>query len=232
VAFNKILIVDDDSNIVELIKLYLEKENYITVEAYDGDEALEKFSTEHPSLVILDLMLPKKDGKQVCKEIRRQSETPIIMLTAKDEVLDKIIGFEIGADDYMIKPFDPHELVARVRAVLRRCNETRINNFDRIIKYNNLEVNMTNYELKLCGESIDVPPKELELLFYLASNPNRVFTREQLLDQVWGFDYFGDSRTVDVHIKRIRKKLENMHENWQLKTVWGVGYKFEVNDIE
>lgn len=226
---NKILIVDDDTNIVELIKLYLEKEGYKTIEAYDGLDALRKYRLEKPSLIILDLMLPEMDGKQVCKEITKNDNVPIIMLTAKGEVLDKIIGLEIGADDYMVKPFDPRELVARVKAVLRRTSVAPANN-DKIIHCDNLEINMSNYELRISGNLIDVPPKELELFYYLASNPNRVFTREQLLDQVWGFDYFGDSRTVDVHIKRLREKIEKVRGSWMLKTVWGVGYKFEVTE--
>lgn len=224
---NKILVVDDEKNIVELSKLYLEKEGFTAVCAYDGEEALRIFENDAPELVILDIMLPKKDGWQVCKEIRKTSQIPIIMLTAKSDTFDKILGLELGADDYMTKPFEPKELVARVKAVLRR-SEIQKDTEKKEVTFPNLSVNIENYELKINGESVDAPPKEIELLYFLAQNPNRVYTREQLLDKVWGFDYFGDSRTVDVHIKRLRQKLEAAHENWQLKTVWGVGYKFEV----
>lgn len=224
---NKVLIVDDDTNIVELIRLYLEKENFEVVVAYNGQAAVDAFKEEAPSLVILDLMLPIMDGWQVCREIRRISNIPIIMLTAKGETFDKVLGLELGADDYMVKPFDTKELVARVKAVLRR-SETKDMQAKKEIVYPNLTINLSNYELKLAGAVVEIPPKELELLYFLSSNPNRVFTREQLLEEVWGFDYFGDSRTVDVHIKRLREKLEGIESNWQLKTVWGVGYKFEV----
>lgn len=224
---NKILIVDDEKNIVELAKLYLEKDGFTTVCAYDGDEALKIFESTSPELVILDIMLPKRDGWQVCKEIRKASQIPIIMLTAKSDTFDKVLGLELGADDYMTKPFEPKELVARVKAVLRR-SELQKDNEKRELVFRNLSINIDNYELKINGETVDAPPKEIELLYFLAQNPNRVYTREQLLDKVWGFDYFGDSRTVDVHIKRLRQKLEAANENWQLKTVWGVGYKFEV----
>ena len=223
----KILIVDDDRNINELIRLYFNKEGFQTTSAYNGKEALEKFNSENPSLVILDIMMPEIDGWQVCREIRRTSNVPIIMLTAKGETFDKVLGLELGADDYMVKPFDTKELVARVKAVLRRF-ESKDEDKREEISYTNITVNLTNYELKLNDNIMEIPPKELELLFFLASNPNRVFTREQLLEEVWGFDYFGDSRTVDVHIKRLREKLEGVEGNWQLKTVWGVGYKFEV----
>jgi DNA-binding response OmpR family regulator len=224
---NKILIVDDEKNIVELSKLYLEKEGFLTACAYDGEEALRIFESEAPDLVILDIMMPKKDGWQVCKEIRKTSQIPIIMLTAKSDTFDKVLGLELGADDYMTKPFEPKELVARIKAVLRR-SETQKDTDKKEVIFSNLSINIENYELKINGETVDAPPKEIELLYFLAQNPNRVYTREQLLDKVWGFDYFGDSRTVDVHIKRLRQKLELAHENWQLKTVWGVGYKFEV----
>ena len=224
----KILIVDDDKNICEIIRLYLEKEGFEVVIANDGQEALEVFRTATPSGVVLDVMMPKRDGCQVCREIRRVSSIPVIMLTAKGETFDKVLGLELGADDYMVKPFENKELVARIKAVLRRYEPK--DNADKEIIYPNIVINLTNYELKINGETIDIPPKELELLYYLATNPNRVFTREQLLETVWGFDYFGDSRTVDVHVKRLREKLEIAGENvnWQLKTVWGVGYKFEV----
>lgn len=224
---NKVLIVDDDFHIVELIRLYLEKDGFSTVTASNGIEALAKFKEEAPSIVILDIMMPEMDGWQVCREIRRLSNIPIIMLTAKGETFDKVLGLELGADDYMVKPFEPKELVARVKAVLRRF-ETKDTQASQEIVFPNLVINLSNYELKISGNITEIPPKELELLFFLASNPNRVFTREQLLEEVWGFDYFGDSRTVDVHIKRLREKLEGVEGNWQLKTVWGVGYKFEV----
>ena len=226
-ANNKVLIADDDSNISELIKVYFEKDGFTTVAARNGKEAVELFKSEAPSIVILDVMMPEMDGWQVCREIRRVSNIPIIMLTAKGETFDKVLGLELGADDYMVKPFDPKELIARVKAVLRR-SETKEASTEKELVFPNLTINLTNYELKINGNITEVPPKELELLYFLASNPNRVFTREQLLEQVWGFDYFGDSRTVDVHIKRLREKLEGAESNWQLKTVWGVGYKFEV----
>ncbi len=224
---NKILIADDDRSIVELMRLYLEKEGYTCITAENGKVALEKFSRESPDLIVLDIMMPEADGWQVCREIRKSSSTPIIMLTAKGETFDKVLGLELGADDYMVKPFETKELIARIKAVLRR-SETKPEVTTEEVTFPGLSVNLSNYELKIKGEIMEVPPKELELLYYLASNPNRVFTREQLLEEVWGFDYFGDSRTVDVHIKRLREKLEDVNENWQLKTVWGVGYKFEV----
>ncbi|MBQ8301413.1 MAG: response regulator transcription factor [Clostridia bacterium] len=224
---NKVLIVDDDLHIAELIKLYFEKDGFTTVTAHDGKKAVELFKSEAPSIVILDVMMPEMDGWQVCREIRRVSNIPIIMLTAKGETFDKVLGLELGADDYMVKPFEPKELIARVKAVLRR-SDTKDVVAEKEIVFPNLTINLSNYELKINGNIVEVPPKELELLYFLASNPNRVFTREQLLEEVWGFDYFGDSRTVDVHIKRLREKLEGVEANWQLKTVWGVGYKFEV----
>lgn len=224
----RILVVDDDRNICEIIRLYLEKEGFEVIIAYDGQQALELFKEKTPSVVLLDVMMPKMDGFQVCREIRRVSSIPIMMLTAKGETFDKVLGLELGADDYMVKPFDNKELVARIKAVLRRYDPKDAT--DKEIIYPNIVINLTNYELKINGETVDIPPKELELLYYLATNPNKVFTREQLLETVWGFDYFGDSRTVDVHVKRLREKLELAGENvnWQLKTVWGVGYKFEV----
>ena len=223
-----ILVVDDDRNICELIRLYLEKEGFSVTLAYDGQAALNKFKEGSPSLVLLDIMLPKMDGFQVCREIRRISNIPIIMLTAKGETFDKVLGLELGADDYMVKPFENKELVARIKAALRRYDPK--DDAEKEVVYPNLCINLSNYELKISGNAIDIPPKELELLYFLATNPNKVFTREQLLETVWGFDYFGDSRTVDVHVKRLREKLELAGEgqNWQLKTVWGVGYKFEV----
>lgn len=223
----KVLIVDDDVNIAELIRLCLEKEGYTTIVANDGVKAIEKFKSEAPNLVLLDVMMPKVDGWQVCREIRRVSNIPIIMLTAKGDTFDKVLGLELGADDYMVKPFESKELIARIKAVMRRY-ETKGQDITQEVVYPNLIINLSNYELKIEGETVDIPPKELELLYFLCSNPNRVFTREQLLEEVWGFDYFGDSRTVDVHVKRLREKLEGHEKNWQLKTVWGVGYKFEV----
>ncbi len=224
---NKILIVDDDVNICELLRLYLEKEGYETVTAYDGEKAVQMALHENPDLILLDIMLPLLDGWQVCREIRKTLETPIIMITAKGEVFDKILGLELGADDYVTKPFDTKEIVARVKAVLRRSSD-KIKKQIEEVKFDNLRINRTNYELEVNGKQIDTPPKELELIYHLANNPNRVYTRDQLLDEVWGFDYYGDSRTVDVHVKRLREKLENVSEEWSLKTVWGVGYKFEV----
>lgn len=223
----KILIVDDDPNICELLRLYLEKENYITVIANDGEQAVEIFNQEQPQLVLLDIMLPKMDGWQVCREIRKNSNCPIIMITAKGELFDKILGLELGADDYIAKPFEAKEVVARVRAVLRRSG-TPDNGSIKEIRWQKLVINLTNYELKVDGKVIDTPPKELELLYHLASHPNKVFTRDQLLDEVWGFNYFGDSRTVDVHIKRLREKLNGISDQWSIKTVWSVGYKFDV----
>jgi DNA-binding response OmpR family regulator len=224
---NKILIVDDDVNICELLRLYLQKEGYDTLIANDGNDAVKLAISESPDLILLDIMLPSLDGWQVCREIRKTHETPIIMITAKGEVFDKILGLELGADDYVTKPFDTKEVVARVKAVLRRSNDKQKKQTEEV-KYDSLRINLTNYELEVSGKVIDTPPKELELIYHLASNPNRVYTRDQLLDEVWGFDYYGDSRTVDVHVKRLREKLENISGEWSLKTVWGVGYKFEV----
>ena len=225
---SKVLVVDDDINIVKLIKLYLEKEDYEVVTANNGREALEVYNREDPSIIVLDIMMPELDGNAVCREIRKTSNVPIIMLTAKGETFDKVLSLELGADDYIVKPFDPKELTARIKAILRRSETKNTTSDDKIVKFDKLEVNLVNYELKIEGRVLEIPPKELELLYFLASNPNRVFTREQLLEEVWGFDYFGDSRTVDVHIKRLREKLEGIEANWFLKTVWGVGYKFEV----
>jgi DNA-binding response OmpR family regulator len=224
----KVLVVDDDANIVKLLKLYLEKDEYNVITASNGAMALSMFKQENPAIIILDIMMPEMDGNQVCREIRKTSDVPIIMLTAKGETFDKVLSLELGADDYMVKPFDPKELIARVKAILRRSESKKNTEKGECISFDKLEVNLTNYELKIDGRILEIPPKELELLYFLASNPNRVFTREQLLEEVWGFDYFGDSRTVDVHIKRLREKLEGVASNWQLKTVWGVGYKFEV----
>ncbi len=224
----KILIVDDDKNICELLRLYLEKDGFSTIVANDGGEALHQAQINNPDLILLDIMMPVLDGWQVCREIRKNSNVPIIMLTAKGETFDKVLGLELGADDYITKPFDSKEVVARIKAVLRRTSESDKSGEVREVRYEKLRINITNYELEVSGEQIDTPPKELELVYHLASNPNRVYTRDQLLDEVWGFDYYGDSRTVDVHIKRLREKLEGVSETWSLKTVWGVGYKFEV----
>lgn len=224
----KILIVDDDENICELLNLYLKKDGFDTVMAFDGMQAVEYAEKSSPDLILLDIMLPKLDGWQVCREIRKNSDVPIIMLTAKGETFDKILGLELGADDYITKPFDTKEVIARIRAVLRRSNDKENQQDIKEVRFDKLIINLTNYELTVNDKRIDTPPKELELLFHLASNPNRVYTRDQLLDEVWGFDYYGDSRTVDVHVKRLREKLEDVSEKWSLKTVWGVGYKFEV----
>ena len=226
----KIMVVDDDTNICELLRLYLEKEGYTVALAYDGQEAVDKFPSENPDLMILDVMMPKLDGWQVCREIRKTSNCPIIMLTAKGETFDKVLGLELGADDYVVKPFDTKEIVARVKAVLRRSTSAQDKNDIKEVRYDKLVVNMTRYELRVDGKQVDTPPKELELLYHLASNPNRVYTRDQLLDEVWGFEYYGDSRTVDVHVKRLREKLEGVSDRWSIKTVWGVGYKFEVKE--
>lgn len=222
----KVLVVDDDVNICELIRLYLEKEGCEVQTVYNGKIGLEAFVDSAPGIVILDIMLPGMDGWQVCREIRKISNIPIIMLTAKGETFDKVLGLELGADDYIVKPFEPKELVARVKAVLRRYERSDFD--DREVVFPNLVINKSTYVVKLNGKEIDLPPKELELLYFLASNPNKVFTREQLLERVWGYDYYGDSRTVDVHIKRLREKIDQPGQVWQLKTVWGVGYKFEV----
>lgn len=223
----KILVVDDDVNICELLRLYIERDDYQVVIANDGEQAVELFNREQPDLVLLDIMLPKMDGWQVCKEICKTSNRPIIMLTAKGELFDKILGLELGADDYIIKPFEAKEVIARIHAVLRRTSTNEEKEKVKEINWDKLSINLTNYELRVDGKYIDTPPKEMELLYYLASNPNKVFTRDQLLDKVWGFDYYGDSRTVDVHIKRLREKINGVSDQWSLKTVWGVGYKFD-----
>ena len=223
----KLLIVDDDHNICDMLKLYFENEGYKVKVANDGFEGLNTFKVYDPDLVLLDIMMPKKDGWQVCREIREISSKPVIMITAKGDVFDKVLGLELGADDFIVKPFDMKELSARIKAVLRRYKAHTKSGDDEAVKFENIEISLQKYELKLAGKVIDIPPKELELLYFLASNCNRVFTRDQLLDKVWGFDYLGDSRTVDVHIKRLREKLEGASDKWLLKTVWGVGYKFE-----
>lgn len=226
----KILVVDDDTNICELLRLYLEKEGYVVKIVNDGVSAINAFKQENPDLTLLDIMIPKLDGWQVCREIRKFSDKPIIMLTAKGETFDKVLGLELGADDYVTKPFDTKEVVARIKAVLRRTAPASDTSDVKEVNYDKLSINLTNYEMKVNGVYVDTPPKELELIYHLASNPNRVFTRDQLLDEVWGFDYYGDSRTVDVHIKRLREKLEGVSDKWELKTVWSVGYKFETKD--
>lgn len=226
-AVGKILVVDDDPSICEVLRLYLEKDGYSVSIANDGETALKKFTEMPQDIMLIDIMLPKMDGNQLCREIRQISNVPIIMISAKEETFDKVLALELGADDYIIKPFDAKEVIARIKAVLRR---TKSKNFEeiKVIEYDNLSINLTNYELKVQGKPIPTPPKELELIYHLASNPNRVFTRDQLLDEVWGFDYYGDSRTVDVHVKRLREKLEGASNEWELKTVWGVGYKFDL----
>ncbi len=226
------LIIEDDINIAELLKIYLQKDGFETENAYDGKKGVELAASFNPDIILLDIMLPIMDGWQVCREVRKNSRTPIIMLTAKSESVDKVSGLEMGADDYVTKPFDPKELIARIHAVLRRTEGGAEEEQDvgRKLTFDKLVINLDSYELIVNGEKIDTPPKELELLYHLASFPNRVFTRNQLLDEVWGFDYFGDSRTVDVHVKRLREKIEGVSPKWELNTVWGVGYKFKVNE--
>lgn len=225
----KILVVDDDKNICELLRMYLEKEGYTVTMVHNGINAVNAFASENPDLVLLDIMLPQLDGWQVCREIRKTSEKPIIMLTAKDETFDKVLGLELGADDYVTKPFDTKEIVARIKAVLRRTSVSKESEEMKEVRYDKLTINLSNYEMTVDGKVVDTPPKELELIFHLASNPDRVFTRDQLLDDVWGFDYYGDSRTVDVHIKRLRDKLKGVSPEWELRTIWSVGYKFETH---
>ena len=226
----RILIADDDGNIAELISLYLTKEGYEVRKAADGREALQLVNSFNPNLLILDIMMPELDGYEVCREVRKTSQVPIIMLTAKGETFDKVLGLELGADDYMVKPFDTKELIARVKAVLRRLESKGETTNTKKLMYPELVINLSNYSVTFHDKEIEMPPKELELLFFLAANPNQVFTREQLLNQIWGYEYYGDTRTVDVHIKRIREKINGEDENlgWSIKTVWGVGYKFEV----
>ena len=224
----KILVIDDDPNICEAVRVYLANEGYEVITANDGYEGVASFKAYNPDLVLLDIMMPKKDGWQVCREIREVSSKPIIMVTAKGEVFDKVLGLELGADDFMVKPIDMKELSVRIKAVLRRCQSAADKDDEECVKYENLEVSRQKYELKINGKPVDTPPKELELLYFLASHPNPVFTRNQLLDKVWDFDYLGDSRTVDVHVKRLREKLDGVSDKWVLKTVWGIGYKFEL----
>lgn len=236
----KVLVVDDDPNIVEVLRLYFDKDGFAVISCLSGDRAIETFQTSQPDLVVLDLMLPGKDGYDICREIRKTSDVPIIMLTARSDTLDKVVGLELGADDYVQKPFEPKELLARVKAILRRsekreaapAEQAESKENSEVISYEGFTVDTARYVVTVEGKEIDIPPKELELLFFLASHPNRVFTREQLLENVWGYDFYGESRTVDVHVKRIREKLEkpNVKTNWQIKTVWGVGYKFETTE--
>ena len=226
-AKTKILIVDDDEHISELISLYLIRDGYDTREVHDGKSAVEEFKSYNPDLIMLDRMLPAMDGYEVCKEIRKTSNVPIIMLTAKGDTIDKVLGLELGADDYIVKPFEPKEMTARVKAVLRRFETGKSKESSKILTFDNLEINTENYTVKYHGEPLNFPPKEFELLCFLAKSPNQVFTRDQLLDKIWGYEYIGDTRTVDVHIKRIREKFDKK-DNWSVKTVWGVGYKFEM----
>ena len=225
----KVMVVDDDENICELLRLYIEKEGYEVYIATNGNDVLDLFKRCSPDIILLDIMLPGKDGWQICRDIRKISMCPIIMLTAKGEVFDKVMGLELGADDYIVKPFENKEVLARIKAVLRRTHYDDTKNLEPL-EFDNLYINISNYELKVKGVIVDAPPKELELLYYLASTPNHVFTRDNILEKIWGFEYFGDSRTVDVHIKRLREKLEGVSDQWELKTVWGVGYKFEVKE--
>ncbi len=222
----KVMVVDDDNNICEYLRLYLEKEEFDVEIHHDGKAAIDNLAKFNPAIILLDVMMPKMDGWQVCREIRKTSQVPIIMITAKGETFDKVLGLELGADDYVVKPFEAKEVIARIKAVLRRSGYQDENSIKKV-EFDKLTINLTNYEMVVGGKQIDTPPKELELIFHLASNPNKVYTRDQLLDEVWGFDYYGDSRTVDVHVKRLREKLEGVSEKWALKTVWGVGYKFE-----
>ena len=224
----KLLIIDDDPNICDMMRLYFQNEGYKVKTANDGIEGMAAFKLFNPDMVLLDLMMPKKDGWQVCREIREISSKPVIIITAKGEVFDKVLCLELGADDFIVKPFDLKEISARIKAVLRRYNAHAGANDEEVVRFENIEISLQKYELKLAGKAIDIPPKELELLYFLASNCGRVFTRDQLLDKVWGFDYLGDSRTVDVHVKRLREKLEGISDKWALKTVWGVGYKFDL----
>lgn len=225
--FDKVLVVDDDIEICNMIEMFLEKERFQVVKAFDGEDAVKKFISEMPNIVILDIMLPKMDGYDVCREIKKISQVPIIMLTAKGETFDKVLGLRLGADDYMVKPFDPEELIARIRAVLRRYNPREYNSGEKII-FPSLMIDMDEFSVRINEETMTLPKKEMELLYFLASNPNRLFTRDQLIEQIWGYDFLGETRTVDVHIKRLREKLTNIEDKYEIKTVWGVGYKFEV----
>lgn len=226
----RLLVVDDEEDICELLRLYFENEGYEVRTAPDGERGVEAFKVHEPDLVLLDIMLPGKDGWQVCREIREISNKPVIFITAKGDVFDKVLGLELGADDFIVKPFDMKELSARVKALLRRSYSYGVQNDSEVVRFDNIEISKQKYELKLRGKPVEIPPKELELLYFLALNFNRVFTRDQLLDKVWGFDYLGDSRTVDVHIKRLREKIDGVSDKWSIKTVWGIGYKFEVSE--
>ncbi len=233
----KIMIVDDDRNICELLRLYLKRENFETVLAYDGQQALDLYQEQGADLVLLDVMMPRLDGWETCRRLRQKGNVPVIMLTARGETFDKVLGLELGADDYIVKPFDTKEVVARIKAVLRRCQEAEqpvaaSEKDDNIVEYDRLRVDLNRYELRINDEVVEAPPKEMKLLFFLASHPNRVYTRDQLLNEVWGMDYYGESRTIDVHIKRLREKLEGVSRQWSLKTVRSVGYKFEALETE
>ena len=229
-ALEKVLVVDDDPNICEVLRMYLENEGYSVILSYDGEEALVKFNALKPDVILLDVMLPSLDGWQVCREVRKKSSVPIIMITAKGDTFDKVLGLELGADDYIVKPFDTKEVVARIKAIARRIGNVPTEAEVKEVRYDKLSVNMTRYELRVNGKVVDTPPKELELLYFLASSPNQVFTREQLLDHIWGYEYIGDTRTVDVHIKRLREKIKD-HEDWAISTVWGIGYKFDPDAV-
>lgn len=228
----KVLIIDSDRNICELMRMCLEKESYSVLVANDGEEGLVQFSALKPDIVLSEILLPSVDGWQICREVRKKSDIPLIYITSKSEVFDKVLGLELGADDYIVKPFDVKEVIARVKVVLRRTNSLRSAEDSKEVHYEGLDINMTRYELTVNGEILQTPPKELELLYYLASHPNTVFNRDQLLDEVWGYDYYGSSRTIDVHIKRLRKKIDGVSKKWALKTVWSVGYKFELSADE
>lgn len=230
-SFGKILIIDEDKNTCSTLKNSLEKEGNEVILSHDGDDALIKFNALKPDIILLDITIPQTDGWQICREVRKKSNIPLLIITSRNETFDKVLAFELGADDYIIKPFEIKEVIARIKAVHRRaCQSEELENKE--ISYDKLSINMTKFELRVNGSVIDTPPKELQLLFYLASNPNRVYTRDQLLDEVWGFEYYGDSRTVDVHIKRLREKLQDVSSEWCLRTVWGVGYKFELSENE
>lgn len=225
----KLLVIDNDRKVCELIKNHFKAEGYDVIESFDGEDGLNKFKSYDPDIVIVDLLLPKKDGNEICRQIRAISTKPIIMISSKSDVFDKVLSLELGADDYLVKPFEIKELIARAKAILRRCGASDVMADKSILRFDNLEINLSNHGLKIRGEQIDIPHKELMLLHFLAQNYNRVYTRDQLLNKVWSFDYLGDSRTVDVHIKRLREKLQGVSKKWELKTVWGVGYKFEVH---
>ena len=229
-SMKKVMIIEDDVNISKLLKLYLEKEGFLCSSYTNPVEALENFEKENPNIILLDIMLPEMDGYDVCKVIRQKSNVPVIMLTAKGETFDKVLGLELGADDYIVKPFEPKEVLARIKAVIRRFGEKTALNDEKIVELPDIIINMNNYTISYQGKILEIPPKEIELLHFLSSNPNKVFTREQLLSNVWGYDYEGETRTVDVHVKRLREKFEG-NSNWEIKTVWGIGYKFQINAV-